>query len=41
MLRIVTVVQKFMTELKGAVSEQEKIVVITKIFLNLMKLNDH
>jgi hypothetical protein len=40
MLRIVTVVQQFMTEFTGAVSE-EKIIVITKIVSNLMKQNDH
>jgi hypothetical protein len=28
-------------EFKGAVSEEEKIVAITKIVLNLMKQNDH
>jgi hypothetical protein len=31
MLRIVTAVQQFMTEFNGAVSEQEKIVVITNL----------
>jgi hypothetical protein len=41
MLRIVTVVQQFMTELNGAVSEEQKIEAITKIILNLMKQNDH
>jgi hypothetical protein len=41
MLRIVTIVLQFMTELNGAVSEEEKIVAITKIILNLMKQNDH
>jgi hypothetical protein len=30
-----------MTEFNGAVSEKEKIVVITQIILNLMKQNDH
>jgi hypothetical protein len=39
MLRIVTVVQQFMTEFNGAVSEEEKTVAITKIVLNLMKQN--
>jgi hypothetical protein len=38
-LRIVTVVQKFVTEFSGAVSEKEKTVAITKIFLNFMKQN--
>jgi hypothetical protein len=41
MLRIVITVQQFMTEFNGAVSEEEKIVAITKIVSNLMKQNDH
>jgi hypothetical protein len=41
MLRVVTVVQQIMTEFNGAVSEEEKIVAITKIVLNLMKQNGH
>jgi hypothetical protein len=41
MMRIVTVVQQLMTEFSGAVTEEKKIVVITKIVLNLMKQNDH
>jgi hypothetical protein len=36
-LRIVTVLLQFLTEFKGAVSEEKKIVDITKIFLNLIK----
>jgi hypothetical protein len=40
MLRIV-IVQQFMTEFNGAVSEEKKIVAITKIILNLMKQNDY
>jgi hypothetical protein len=40
MLRIVTVVQEFMTEFNGAVSEG-KIVAFTKIVSNHMKQNDH
>jgi hypothetical protein len=40
-LRIVTVVQQFMTEFSGAVSEEEKIAAITKIVINRMKQNDH
>jgi hypothetical protein len=40
MLRTVIVVQQFMTEFNGAVSEDEKIVVIIKITLHLMKQND-
>jgi hypothetical protein len=39
MLRAVTVVQHFMTEFNGAVSEEDKTVDITKIVLNLMKQN--
>jgi hypothetical protein len=41
MLRVVTVVQQIMTELNGAVSEEAKIVAITKIVLSLMKQNGH
>jgi hypothetical protein len=41
MLRVATVVQQIMTEFNGAVSEEDKIVVITKIVLNLMKQNGH
>jgi hypothetical protein len=41
MLRIVAAVQQFMTEFSDAVSEEEKMVVITKIILNLMKQNDN
>jgi hypothetical protein len=41
MLRVVTVVQKIMTEFNGAVSEEVKIVAITKIVLNLMTQNGH
>jgi hypothetical protein len=41
MLRVVTVVQQIMTEFNGAVSEEDKIVAITKIVLNLMKQNGH
>jgi hypothetical protein len=41
MLRTVTVVQQFVAEFNGTVSEEEKIVAITKIILNLMKQNDH
>jgi hypothetical protein len=35
MLRIVTSGQQFMTEFNGAVSEEEKTVAITNIFLNM------
>jgi hypothetical protein len=41
MWKVVTVVQQIMTEVNGAVSEEEKIVSITKIVLNLMKHNGH
>ena len=41
MLRVVTVVQQIMTEVSGAVSEEDKIMVITKIVLSLMKQNGH
>jgi hypothetical protein len=41
MLTVVTVVQQIMTEFNGAVSEENKIVAITKIVLNLMKQNGH
>jgi hypothetical protein len=41
MLRIVAAVQQFMAEFNGAVLEEEKIVVITKIVSNLMMQNDH
>jgi hypothetical protein len=41
MLRVVTAVQQIMTEFNGAVSEEDKIVAITKIVLNLMKQDDH
>jgi hypothetical protein len=37
----VSLVQQFMTEFKRAVLEEEKIVVITKIVLNLMMQNGH
>jgi hypothetical protein len=41
MLPVVTVLQQIMTEFSGAVSEEDKIVSITKIVLNLMEQNDH
>jgi hypothetical protein len=41
MLRVVTVVQKIMTEVSGAMSEEERIVAITKIVLKLMNQNGH
>jgi hypothetical protein len=36
-LKIATVVQQILTELSEAVSEKDKIMVITKMILNLMK----
>jgi hypothetical protein len=41
MLRVVTAVQQIMTEISGAVTEEDKIVAITKIVLNLMKQDGH
>jgi hypothetical protein len=41
MLRVVTAVQQIMTKFNGAVSEEDKIVAITKIVLNLMKQDGH
>jgi hypothetical protein len=39
MFEVTTVVQQIMTELNGAVSEEDKIVAITKIVLKLMNQN--
>jgi hypothetical protein len=39
--KVATIVQQIMTELNRAVPEENKIVVITKIVLNLMKQNGH
>jgi hypothetical protein len=41
MFKVATVVQQIMTGLNGAVSEEEKIVAITKIVLNLMRRDGH
>jgi hypothetical protein len=41
MLRVVTAEQQIMTKFNGAVSEEDKIVTITKIVLNLMNQNGH
>jgi hypothetical protein len=41
MLRVVTVMQQIVTQLHGAVSEEDKIVAFTKIVLNSMKQNGH
>jgi hypothetical protein len=40
-MRVVTVVQQIMTELSGAVSEEDKLSAITNIVFNLMKQNGH
>jgi hypothetical protein len=40
MLKVVTVVQQIMTEVSGALS-QEQIVAITRIVLKLMNQNGH
>jgi len=39
MFEVATIVQQIMTELNGPVTEEQKIVAITKIVLNLMKEN--
>jgi hypothetical protein len=36
MIRVITIVQQIMTELKGAVSEEAKVLAITKILVKLM-----
>jgi hypothetical protein len=41
MVRVVTAAQQIMTEFNGAVSEEDKIVAITKIVLNHMKQDGH
>jgi hypothetical protein len=41
MFRVITVVQQIMTEFNGAVSEESKVVAITKIVSSLMKQNGH
>jgi hypothetical protein len=38
---VVTAVQQIMTEFNGAVSEEDKIVAITKTLLNLLKQDGH
>jgi hypothetical protein len=40
MVRVVTVVQQFMTEYNGAVSKEAKIQAISKIVLTLLEQND-
>jgi hypothetical protein len=40
-VKVGTVVQQIMTELSGAVSEEDKIVGITQFALILMKSNGH
>jgi hypothetical protein len=39
MVRVVSAVQQIMTEVSGAVSEEAKILAITRIVFNLMKEN--
>jgi hypothetical protein len=39
MFRVLTAVQQIMTEFSVAVSEEQKVLAITKIVLNLMKQN--
>jgi hypothetical protein len=39
MIKVSTAVQQIMTELSEAVSEEDKIMTITKMVLNLMKQN--
>jgi uncharacterized coiled-coil protein SlyX len=39
MFKVARIVQQIMTELNGAVTEEQKIVAITKLVLNLMKEN--
>jgi hypothetical protein len=41
MFKVAVIVQQIMTELNGAVSEENNIVAITKIVINLMKQNGH
>jgi hypothetical protein len=39
MLKVTTVVQQIITELSEAVSEKDKLMIIIKMVLNLMKQN--
>jgi hypothetical protein len=39
MLTVLTTVQQIMTEFRGAVSEQDKVLAITKIVINLLNQN--
>jgi predicted HAD superfamily phosphohydrolase YqeG len=41
MLKVVTVGQQIMTEVSGALLEEDKTVAVTKIVLKLMKQNGH
>jgi hypothetical protein len=41
MFKVAAIVQQNMTELSGAVTEEQKIVAITRIIFNLMKTNGH
>jgi hypothetical protein len=40
-LTVIMIVQQIMTEFRGAVSEQDKLLAITKIVINLIKHNGH
>jgi uncharacterized coiled-coil protein SlyX len=39
MFKVARIVQQIMTELNGAVTEEQKVMAITKIVLNLLKDN--
>jgi len=41
MFKVGAIVQQIMTELNVAVTEEQKIVVITRIIFNLLKTNVH
>jgi len=41
MYRVATVVQKIVADINGAVTEEENIMVIIKMFIKLMKPNGH
>ena len=41
MLKVVAIEQQIMTEFNGAVTEEQKIVAITRIVLNFMRENGH
>jgi hypothetical protein len=41
MFKVAAIVQQIMTELNGAVMEEQKVVAITRLVFNLMKENGH